>query len=168
MDDQHPELRATTPAGPIREEPRPLGLAVAAGLAAAVVGAVVWAFVVKLSDYEVGIVAWGIGLLVVVTVAGMSRARGPVLQAVAVVCALVGILLGKYLSYALIAQEDLESIGVELGLFSSDMWSFFREDLDFVFGWFDLLWIGLAVFTAWRALQPAEPEPAPGPEREVG
>ena len=77
MDDQHPELRATTPAGPIREEPRPLGLAVAAGLAAAVVGAVVWAFVVKLSDYEVGIVAWGIGLLVGVTVAGVSRARGP-------------------------------------------------------------------------------------------
>jgi hypothetical protein len=33
-----------------------------------------------------------------------------------------------------------------------------------VFGWFDLLWIGLAVFTAWRALQPAEPELPPGPE----
>jgi hypothetical protein len=34
------------------------------------------------------------------------------------------------------------------------MRSFFREELDAVFGWFDLLWVGLAVFTAWRALQP--------------
>jgi hypothetical protein len=151
--------------GPIREEPRPLGLALLAGLAAAAVGGVVWGYVVKLSDYEVGIVAWGIGLLVGVAVAGVSRARGPLLQAIAVVCALAGILLGKYLSFALIAQEDLESVGIDIGLFSSDMWSFFREDLDFVFGWFDLLWIGLAVYTAWRALQPAESEPAPAPER---
>jgi hypothetical protein len=152
-------------AGPIREEPRPLGLALLAGLAAAAVGGVVWAYVVKLSDYEVGIVAWAIGLLVGVTVAGVSRARGPMLQAVAVVCALAGILLGKYLGYALIAQEDLASLGVDIGLFSSDMWSFFRENLDFVFGWFDLLWVGFAVYTAWRALRPAQAEPAPAPER---
>ena len=166
MDEQpHYELAPQGTAGPIREEPRPLGLAVLAGLVAAVVGGVIWGYVVKLSEYEVGIVAWGIGLLVGVAVAGVSRARGPVLQAIAVGCALAGILLGKYLSYALIAQEDLDSIGIDIGLFSGDMWSFFREDLDFVFGWFDLLWIGLAVFTAWRALQPDQPEPAPAPER---
>ena len=42
---------------------------------------------------------------------------------------------------------------------SSDMFSFFRDDLDAVFGLFDLLWIGLAVFTAWRIPQVDEPEP---------
>jgi hypothetical protein len=167
VDDQPYEVNPPDTAGPIREEPRPLGLALLAGLVAAVVGGVIWGYVVKLSDYEVGIVAWGIGLVVGVAVAGVSRGRGPVLQAIAVACALVGILLGKYLSYALIAQEELESVGVDIGLFSSDMRSFFREDLDFVFGWFDLLWIGLAVYTAWRALQPAEPEPTPVPERPV-
>jgi hypothetical protein len=154
-------------AGPIREQPRPLGLALLAGLVAAVVGGVVWGLVVKLSEYEVGIVAWGIGLVVGFAVAAVSRARGPALQAVAVACALFGILLGKYLSYALVLQEEADAQGVDIGLFSSDMWSFFREDLDLVFGWFDLLWIGLAVYTAWRALQPAKPELPPGPERNL-
>jgi hypothetical protein len=167
VDEQRYEVRPTAAGGPISEEPRPLGLAVGAGLVAAIVGGVVWGFVVKLSEYEVGIVAWAIGLLVGVAVAGVSRARGPVLQAIAVACALVGILVGKYLSYALVLQEEAETAGVDVGLFSSEMWSFFREDIDIVFGWFDLLWVGLAVYTAWRALQPAEPEPAPEPERPV-
>jgi hypothetical protein len=166
--EQRYELRQpTTATGPIREEPRPLGLTVGAGLVAAIVGGVVWGLVVKYSDYEIGIVAWGIGLLVGLAVAAVSRSRGPVLQAVAVACALVGILLGKYLSYALVLQEEADAQGVDIGLFSSEMWSFFREDLDLVFGWFDLLWIGLAVYTAWRALQPVEPELPPEPERPL-
>ena len=43
------------------------------------------------------------------------------------------------------------------------MFTLFREDLDMVFGLFDLLWVGLAVFTAWRLAQPDAPEPAPAP-----
>ena len=49
---------------------------------------------------------------------------------------------------------------MSIGLFSSDMFTFFREDLEHVFGLFDLLWVGLAVFTAWRLTQPDAPEPA--------
>ena len=41
------------------------------------------------------------------------------------------------------------------------MFRIFRENLDDVFGLFDLLWIGLAVFTAWRVPQIEQPEPAP-------
>lgn len=167
VDERRYEVDTTSIAGPIREQPRPLGLALLAGLVAAVLGGVAWGLVVKHSEYEVGVVAWGIGLVVGFAVAAVSRARGPALQAIAVACALVGILLGKYLSYALVLQEEADAQGVDVGLFSGDMWSFFREDLDLVFGWFDLLWIGLAVFTAWRALQPAEPELPPGPERPV-
>ena len=50
---------------------------------------------------------------------------------------------------------------MSLGLFSSDMFRFFREDIENVFGLFDLLWIGLAVFTAWRVPQIELPEPPP-------
>jgi hypothetical protein len=138
--------------------------AVAAGLVAAIVGGVAWGLIVKLSDYEVGIVAWGIGFIVGTAVVLATRgAKGPRLQVIAVVCALIGILLGKYLSYALIVQEDAESFGQSIGLFSGDMFSFFRDDLDAVFGLFDLLWTGLAVFTAWRIPQVDEPEPSPEP-----
>jgi hypothetical protein len=43
------------------------------------------------------------------------------------------------------------------------MFRFFREDLDNIFGLFDLLWIGLAVVTAWRVPQVVAPEVATPP-----
>ena len=142
---------------------QPLPLVLAAALAAGIVGGVVWGLIVKWSNYEVGIVAWAIGFLagtVVVAVAG--RARGPHLQAIAVVGALVGVLVGKYLSFAFSVQEDAQSIGVDVGLLSSEMLRFFRENLSDVFGLFDLLWVAFAVFTAWR-IPGEEPKPAASP-----
>ena len=82
---------------------------------------------------------------------------------IAVVSALVGVLLGKYLSFAFSVQEEAEALGFSIGLFSSEMFRIFRENLDDVFGLFDLLWIGLAVFTAWRVPQVELPEPAATP-----
>lgn len=147
---------------PVTEPSRSLLPAVAAGLVAALAGGIVWGLIVKLSDYEVGVVAWGIGYIVGTAVVLATRgAKGPRLQVTAVVCALLGILLGKYLSYALVVQEEAESFGQSIGLFSGDMFSFFRDDLDAVFGLFDLLWVGLAVFTAWRIPQPDEPAHGP-------
>jgi hypothetical protein len=166
VDDRH-DLPATTPS----VEPRRSGsllLAVAAGLGAAAVGGVAWGLIVKWSEYEIGIVAWGIGFLAGAAVVAATRGgKGPALQVVAVVSALFGILLGKYLGYAFAVQEQAEAAGVELGLFSSELRTFFREDLESVFGLFDLLWIGLAVFTAWRALQRQEPELPSSPDRSV-
>ena len=75
--------------------------------------------------------------------------------------ALLGILLGKYLGYAFDIQEQADEAGIDIGLFSSEMRTFFREDLDQVFGLFDLLWAGFAVYTAWRVPRPQAPAPAP-------
>jgi hypothetical protein len=164
-----PEDRYTFPEGtdrpsPVTEPSSSLLPAIAAGLVAAVAGGVVWALIVKISDYEVGFVAWGIGFIAGTAVVLATRgAKGPRLQVIAVVSALVGILLGKYLSFALIVQEDLESIGESIGLTSGDMFTLFRENLDVVFSLFDLLWVGLAVFTAWRIPQVDEPEPTAAP-----
>ena len=149
---------------PVTEPSPSLLLSVGAGLVAAIVGGVLWGVIVKASDYEVGIVAWAIGFAVGTAVVLASRgAKGRALQVVAVVLALVGILLGKYLTYALLVQEELDTFGESIGLFSGDMFSFFRDDLDIVFGLFDLLWVGLAVFTAWRIPRVDEPEPAAAP-----
>ena len=166
MDDRHD----LPPASPIVEEPAAgsLPLAAAAGLVAAIVSGVAWGLIVKWSEYEIGIAAWGIGLLVGAAVVAATRGgKGPPLQAVAVAAALVGILLGKYLGYAFTIQEQAAEAGVELGLFSAEIRTFFREDLGSVFGLFDVLWVGLAVYTAWRATQRQEPELPPEPDRDV-
>lgn len=163
-EDRYAFQAATDPPSPLTEPSSSLLPAIAAGLVAALVGGAVWGLIVKISDYEVGIVAWGIGFITGTAVVLATRgAKGPRLQVIAVVAALVGILLGKYLSYAFVVQEELESFGESIGLVSGDMLSFFREDLDAVFSLFDLLWVGLAVFTAWRIPQVEEPEPATAP-----
>jgi hypothetical protein len=163
-DDRYTFPDATDPPSPVTEPSTSLLPAIAAGLVAALVGGIIWGLIVKISDYEVGFVAWGIGFIAGTAVVLATRgAKGPRLQVIAVLAALLGILLGKYLSYAFIVQEEAEAFGESIGLFSGDMFSFFREDLDIVFGLFDLLWVGLAVFTAWRIPQVDEPEPAAAP-----
>ena len=150
----------------VREE-RPAAAALlpalGAGLVAAVVGGVVWGLIVKWTDYEVGFVAWGIGFLVGLAVVTAARTRGLVLQVVAVLCVLLGILIGKYLSFVWVLQNaaaDEFRDAVDIPVFSMDTFDLFRDNLDTVFGWIDLLWVGFAVVSAWRALQPQWPEPA--------
>ena len=104
-----------------------------AAFAAAAAGGVVWGLIVKYTQYEVGIAAWAIGFLA--ATAAVMAARGyksRTLQIIAIVAALVGILLGKYLSWALWGEEN----GYPRW---TNMWS-----------WWDALWIGLAVVTAWQ------------------
>jgi hypothetical protein len=138
---------------------RSLAVAAAAALAAAVAGGVLWGFVVEWSDYELGILAWAIGFASGTAVVLASGRRGPPLQAIAIAAALLGILLGKYLSFALVVQEDADGLGIEVGLFSGEMRDLFRDSVSDVFGWLDLLWIGFAVFSAWRIPRPEAPLP---------
>jgi len=144
-----------SPAAPV-PPPEPVGnatLGFLGALAAAFAGAVVWALVVRATDYEVGVLAWGIGFAAAGAARIAARGSGPAVQLGAAVAAGFGVLLGKYLGYALLLQEQFPGA---VGLFSGDMVRFFREDLGNVFGLFDLLWLALAVGTAWYLLRPQE------------
>jgi hypothetical protein len=158
---EHDDRYAFPEASPLKEPSSSLLPAIAAGLVAALVGGIVWGLIVKISNYEVGFIAWAIGFIAGTAVVAASRgAKGRRLQVIAVVAALLGILLGKYLSFAFAVQEDAKSVGGSIGLVSGDMFSLFRENLDVVFGLFDLLWVAFAVFTAWRIPQVDEPAAA--------
>jgi signal peptidase I len=144
---------------PAAEGSLPLGLL--AGVFAAVAGGIAWGLVAKWTGYELGIVAWGIG---VVTALAALRAAGRKvegLQLVAVMAALLGILVGKYLAFAFAVQASQDQLGMQIGLLSGDMLSLFRENLGQVFGAFDLLWAALAAVSAWFILQPEQAEQAP-------
>lgn len=160
---------------PLPPEPeQKVGVALLAGSTAAVLGGIAWGLIVKWTEYEAGILALGIGLLTAFAVRRSTGGRrGPELQAIAVATALLGILIGKYLSFAFVAQEIERGFGTELGLFSGDMLSLFRDALHDIFGLYDLLWVGLAAAAAWIGLRadstetatapPREPVPLPGP-----
>lgn len=149
---------------PYREEGSAVLLrGLAGGLAAAVVGGLVWGLTVSATDYEIGFLAWGIGVLAgAAVVAASGGERGRSLQAVAVLCAALGIVLGKYLAFVDVLKDVLRAevgpaAAAEVSVFSSRVIEFFVEELGVVFGGYDLLWVGLAVVTAWRI-----PRPGPG------
>ncbi len=128
--------------------------AVGAGLVAAVAGGVVWGLIGRWTNYEVAIAAWGIGFIVgTAVVYGSHGRRGLPLQLLAVVLALAGILIGKYLSFVWVNQSDLDRLGISLPVFSRSTWDLFMDAKSNVLGGWDLLWIGLAVVTAFRIPQ---------------
>ena len=147
----------------VERRPDRTAIASAAGaaLVAAAAGGVVWGLIARSTDYEVGIVAWAIGWLAGTgALFGARGARGAPIQIVAVVAGLLGILLGKYLSFAWVLQDFAEEQGAGIGLFSGEMRTLFRQELDTVFGWIDVIFVGLAVYTAWRVPRAPELPPA--------
>jgi hypothetical protein len=135
-----------------------------AGLAAGVVGGIVWGLIVKWTDYEIGFAAWGIGFIVgTAVVFGAQGKRGMPFQLLAVVLALLGIVLGKYLAFVWIGQDILDEVGFtfSLPIFSTDTVRLFWDSRSDVFGGWDLLWAGLAVVTAFRVPKEEHEQPAP-------
>ena len=125
------------------------------GAIAAAVGAAVWGLIVWLTDYEIGFAAVGIGLLVAWAVYFASgRRKGLPLQVVAVLEAVAGVLVGKYLAVWLVIRDFL---GGDLALTDPLIFALITEEPGAVFSLFDLLWFGLAVYAAWRFLAPEPP-----------
>jgi len=73
-------------------------VAVLAGLAAAVVGTLVWYGMVIITKYQLGFIAVGVGWLVAMAVLfGSGRKRGPALQAISVALTLAALITSEYL-----------------------------------------------------------------------
>jgi hypothetical protein len=135
-----------------------------AGVVAAIAGGVVWGLIVRWSDYEIGFAAWGIGFIVgTAVVFGARHRRGLPLQLIAVVLALAGIVLGKYLAFVWIGQDELGKAGLSLPVFSTDTMRLFWDLKSDIWSGWDLLWVGLAVVSAFRIPQ-VQPEPEPAKE----
>jgi hypothetical protein len=125
------------------------------GLIAAVMGGAIWGGIAIWTGYEIGYVAWGVGLLCGMGVVMMSQGqRGMALQVIAVVASVLGIVIGKYMSFfdsvkGIVAEERGAEAVATLSMFSMEMVQFFGENITAMASGFDLLWIGLAVYTAW-------------------
>lgn len=77
---------------------------IAAGIAAGVAGAAVWAGLAYYANVEVGYVAWGIGLLVGFAVAATGK-NGALPGVAAVLITIVSIVAGKYAAVELAFRE---------------------------------------------------------------
>ena len=80
-----------------------------AGLAAALVGAAIWAIVTALTHYQIGFMAIGVGLLVGFAVRAAGKGIDPVFGVVGAALALLGCVLGNLLMvlYFLADKEQM-------------------------------------------------------------
>lgn len=85
-------------------------LALATGIVAAVVAGALWALLVRVTGYEIGYAAWGVGLLVGVGMSRVTRNRSKQLATAAAGFAIVGLVVGKlfiFLGSASAFTQDL-------------------------------------------------------------
>ncbi|WP_440116447.1 hypothetical protein [Paenibacillus sp. QZ-Y1] len=129
-----------------------IGLPIVGGLIAAIVGGIVWAAIAAMTEYEVGLIAILIGALTGYAVVLFSNKRiATVHKIIAVIFALIGILLGKYLTVVYFASELFGDVGVMGLVFDGEMISAFVETFtDYFSEPVDLLFIALAIISAWQ------------------
>jgi hypothetical protein len=130
--------------------------AILGGGVAALVGGALWALIVAGTGYVIGYMAWGIGLLAGFAVMySAGGRRGVPLQILAVGASVLGITLGKYFAFSYflkqaIAQRQGAEIAARIPLASKGLILVFVNALPKMLSPFDLLWVVLAVLTAWR------------------
>lgn len=128
-----------------------LALPVLGGLLAAFVGGGLWTLVFIATEDPMPIAAWGVGAICGFAVLWFARGqRGTPLQVIAVITSLIGILIGKYGTFYYIYQRVLsQEYGEEASLLSPAAISAFVEHIGDMFGGYSILWVVLAVATAW-------------------
>lgn len=84
-----------------------LPITIAGGLAGAFLGAVIWAGIVYATGYEIGWAAWGIGVLSALGLRVASRDSSRDFGALAVVCAILGMVAGKFLTIQWVAVSQV-------------------------------------------------------------
>ncbi|MBU0982971.1 MAG: hypothetical protein KKA42_03810 [candidate division Zixibacteria bacterium] len=130
--------------------------AVVGGLVAAIAGGIAWAAIVVITNYEVGIVAWAMGLLcgwAVVKITGGNK--GLPLQVIAMTSSLLAIFIGKYATfYYNLRQYLLDEVGADaadsISLFSSDVLAGFIDSMSELLSPYDFVFVGFALYTAWK------------------
>jgi hypothetical protein len=129
--------------------------AILGGLLAAIIGGAVWGGIAIFTGYEVGYVALGVGFLCGLGVVLFTGGKkGMPLQMIAVVTSVLGIVIGKYMSFfdavkGVVAEERGAEAVATMSMFSMEMVQFFGENITAMASGFDALWIILAVYTAW-------------------
>jgi hypothetical protein len=129
-----------------------IGMPIVGGLLAAVVGGVVWVVIAAMTERELGLIAIVIGALTGYAVVLFSNKRiATVHKVIAVIFALIGILLGKYLTVVYFTSELFSDASMMDLVFDGEMVRAFVETFtDYFSEPVDLLFIVLAIVSAWQ------------------
>jgi len=125
-----------------------LALAVFGGLAAAVVGAGVWAMITALTSFQIGWMAVGVGFLVGFSVRYFGKGVDQIYGIIGAVFALLGCLTGNFLTVVYFVSVESQAsfwsllVGVDLTV----IFNVIVETFEFI----DLIFYGIAVYEGYR------------------
>ncbi len=123
---------------------------------ASIVGGIIWGLIVIATNYVIGYMAWGMGWLAGFAVVTLSKGKkGLPFQVIAVLSSLLGIVVGKYIIfYHFLKQDVVKEYGAEaasnVAILSGKVMQIFIDDIGSTLSGYDLLWVALAVMTAWK------------------
>jgi hypothetical protein len=139
-------LPSTSTTSPVDAQNVPMALL--AGLAAAAVGAGLWALVTVVTGYQIGWMAVGVGFLVGLAVRLAGKGTTSTFQVLGAALALGGCLAGNLLTICIVAAGKLE-IPLAQMVFRLRP-DFVLDTMSATFSPIDLLFYGLAVYAGYR------------------
>jgi hypothetical protein len=126
-------------------------LALVGGLAAAVVGAIAWALVTAATNYQIGWMAVGVGLLVAGAVRTLGRGIDKSFGHLGVTLSVFGCLLGNLLSICMVVASQEEGVGpLAVLAHVGGHPAIIPGALIAAFHPLDLLFYGIAVYAGYR------------------
>jgi len=127
-----------------------LGGGLIGGFLGMAVGALLWAIITYVTEYQVGLVAIGVGFLAGLGVRILGKGFDTVFGIIGALMALFGVILGNYLTILLVVMAEFELSAAEvisLGL----NFPLIIETVIETFNLMDLLFYGLAIYAGYRA-----------------
>lgn len=147
-------IERVTPSG------RTLPLALVAALVAGALGGVGYGLVVVATRYDVGIVAWVVGIMAATALVRVAGGAAPVpLRVYAALAAGLGMIAGRYVVFVHDFGDALASIGMSRPSYVSphSVSLFFDNYSTAVDGW-SYVWIALAALSAFRTAGRPRPQ----------
>jgi hypothetical protein len=158
-----PDNDAPVPAAQPEEVTPNLTLAVVAGLAAAIAGAVIWAVITVSTKYQIGFMAIGVGFLVGWTVRAAGKGSAMSYSVIGGALALFGCLLGNLLSACgFLATEQNMPLMAIVGRALANP-GLAVELLQETFNPMDLLFYAIAVYEGFKLARRRGVQPAAAP-----
>jgi hypothetical protein len=125
-----------------------LSLGIFGGLCAAAAGAIIWAVITVVTDYQIGWMAVGVGFLVGYAVRMLGKGVDPVFGVAGAAIALAGCVAGNLLTVVIVVSRQ-ENIAI-MTLLSRLTPGIAVDILKDTFHPLDVLFYGLAVYEAYK------------------
>jgi hypothetical protein len=128
-------------------KPQNYTVALAAGIVAAIIGGIAWAVITVMAEYQLGLMAIGVGLLVGFAVR-LGNGAGPKFACTGAALALLGCLLGNFLSM-IGFYAKAQNLSVFTALSAVD-YANVPGAMISAFDVMDLVFYGIAVYEGYR------------------